>query len=68
MTNFIATVTLIYEFISINTISCGFFYYLLVFPFNNSGLSELLTKLNVIKVMTGPSAFVKVFNWDIPIN
>ena len=33
-----------------------------------SGLSELLTKLNVMKVMAVPSTFVQVFNWDIPIN
>ena len=53
MTNFITTVTFIYEFISINIISYGFLFWLFIdiLPFNNSGLSELLTNLNVIKVM-----------------
>ena len=69
MTNFIASVIFIYEFISINIIFYGFFSIIYWYtPFNNSGLSELLTKLNVIKVMAGPSAFVQVFSWDIPIN
>ena len=36
-------------------------------PFNNSYLSELLTKLKVIKVMADPSAFVHLFQFLIGI-